>query len=159
MSSLFEEYFRQRSDLVEADKKPIGVSFNNAGWMKAMKEEHDAGRDHNITHGPSATYCGLHRWIDPEQEAELVVTDKTQVQWFEDRRANRRRQNAISFAVKGSFGKLGTEEPKTMVEIVAQSLDAATLCDIIMHWLGADPHWGDFEKELHAVVEKHGRFE
>lgn len=163
MSTMFDEYFRQRSDLVEAGKKPIGVVFSNEGWMKVLKEDHERSSP-MVTPGPSSIYGGLHRWIDPELKVDIVVTHLTQVAWFEENRLmrerNRTRQNAISFAMKGTFGKLGDQpEPKTMIEVVAQSLDAATLCDIIMHWLGADPHWGDFEKELHAVVEKHGRFE
>lgn len=90
MSTLFKEYFRQRSDLVEADKKPIGVVFSHEGWSKALKEEADAGRN-MVTQGPSATYGGLHRWIDPELKVDIVVTEKTQVEWFEDRRQNRPR--------------------------------------------------------------------
>lgn len=152
MSTLFEEYFRQRSDLVEADKKPIGVVFSHDGWSKALKEEADAGRN-MVTQGPSATYGGLHRWIDPELKVDIVVTEKTQVEWFEDRRRNRPRQNAITVKIDGIM------DGPPVVEILAQNLTAAQLCDIIMTWLGQDPHWGDFEKELHAVVEKHGTFE
>ena len=157
MTTLFDEYFRQRSDLVEADKKPIGVVFSNEGWMKVLKEDHERSSP-MVTPAPSSTYGGLHRWIDPEQTVDIVVTELTQVEWFERKRTSRHRQNAIKFAMKGSFGKLG-EAPPTMIEIVAQSFDAQTLCDIIMHWLGADPHWDDFEKALHKVVEEHGRFE
>ena len=50
-------------------------------------------------------------------------------------------------------------EAINVAKIVAPSLDAATLCDIIMEWLGADCNWGEFEKELHSVVEKYGSFE
>lgn len=40
-------------------------------------------------------------------------------------------------------------------------MTAAQLCDVIRDWLDADDatHWGDFEKELDAVVVRHGRFE
>lgn len=162
MTTLFEEYFRQRSDLVEADKKPIGVVFSHAGWSKALKEEADAGRN-MVTQGPSATYGGLHRWIDPELTAELVVTDKTQVQWFEDRRLSRAahagmgysRQNAITVKIDGIMSGA------PVVEIIAANLKAAQLCDIIRAWLDSDDatHWGDFEKALDKVVTEHGTFE
>lgn len=65
----------------------------------------------------------------------------------------RARQNAITVKIDGIMSGA------PVVEILAQNLSAAQLCDIIMAWLGQDPHWGDFEKELHAVVEKHGTFE
>lgn len=151
MTALFEEYFRQRSDLVEADKKPIGVVFSHEGWSKALKEEQDRGRN-MVTQGPSATYGGLHRWIDPELKVDIVVTEKTQVEWFEGKR-HRPRQNAITVKIDGIM------DGPPVVEILAQNLTAAQLCDIIMSWLGQDPHWGDFEKALHKVVEEHGTFE
>jgi hypothetical protein len=91
-----------------------------------------------------------------------VVTDKTQVQWFEDRRLTRAahggmgysRQNAITVKVDGIMGGA------PVVEIIAANLTAAQLCDIARAWLDADcQKWGDFEKELDAVIVKHGRFE
>jgi len=157
---LFDEYFRQRSDLVEASHTPRTVLFSQAGYSRAMKEAMPDTNHFDGAAGLPRTYCGLPYVIDPAATAELVVTHESVENISQRMEAGRRfRQNAISFAMKGPFGKFGAEEPKTMIEIVASSLDAATLCDIIMHWLGADCDWGDFEKELHAVVEKHGRFE
>ena len=155
---LFDEFFRQRSDLVEASKTPRTVIFSTEGWRKALKEMEDAGAGyaHNIVHGPSPTYCGLHRCTDDRpNRPDIVVSELTQAEYF----APRPRQRAIT--VQGTFGKFGGQEPKTMVQLVASSLDAATLCDIIREWLDSDDatHWGEFEKALDEVVTKHGRFE
>lgn len=150
MTTLFEEYFRQRSDLVEADKKPIGVVFSHEGWSKALKEESERSM---VTQGPSATYGGLHRWIDPELKVDIVVTEKTQVEWFEGKR--RPRQNAITVKIDGIMGG------PPVAEIVAANLTAAQLCDIARAWLDSDDatHWGEFERGLDALIVKHGRFE
>jgi hypothetical protein len=156
---LFDEYFRQRSDLVEANLTPRTVLFSQAGYSRAMKEAMPDSNHFDGAAGAPRTYCGLPYIIDPALAAELVVTHEAPELVSQRLQAGKRqRQNAISFAMKGSFGKLG-EEPPTMIKLVAQSLDAATLCDIIMEWLGQDPHWGDFEKALHKVVEEHGTFE
>ena len=155
MTTLFEEYFRQRSDLVEASKPPRTVVFSHAGWTRALKEEHDAGRDHNITHGPGATYCGLHRCIDDRQDApEIVVTHLTQAEYFAPRKPYQR-QEAITVKIDGIMSG-----PPVAV-IVAQNLKAAQLCDIIRAWLDQDDatHWGDFEKALDRAVTEHGTFE
>ena len=70
-------------------------------------------------------------------------------------------KRAIRFAMSGPFGKLSEEDPKTMIEIVAQSLSAAQICDICRAWLDSDDatHWGKFEKELDRLIVTHGRFE
>lgn len=157
---LFDEYFRQRSDLVEASLTPHTVLFSQPGYSRAMKEAMPDSNHFDGAAGAPRTYCGLPYIIDPALPSELVVTHEAPELVSQRLQAgNRQRQNAITFAMKGPFGKFGAEQPKTMVQIVANSLDAQTLCDIIMTWLGADCDWGDFEKELHAVVEKHGRFE
>lgn len=154
MTNLFEEYLQQRSDLLEADKKPIGVVFSHEGWSKALKEEADSGRN-MLTQGPSATYGGLHRWIDPEQAANIVVTDKTQVQWFEGRRNNRRGNMSVKLSVDMADAR------KTIAEIIGSKLSKPQLCDLIIsfveshHPSEADP----FTIELRAVVERHGSFE
>lgn len=151
MDSIFNQYREQRRKLVEAYIQPTRITFSSDGFAK-MRAEHDSTSLWN-TAGPSGkpdTYDGWPYSVVNDQPEEVklhnAMTDSP-----------RPRQRAIT--VRGTFGKFGGEEPKTMVQLVASSLDAATLCDIIIEWLGADPHWGDFEKELHAVVEKHGRFE
>jgi hypothetical protein len=152
MSSILEQYREQRRRLATAYIMPTRITFSGPGYTKMMSEADSMTLmlNPNTPAGQPTTYDGLPYSVVNDQPEEIKLHNSM---------TDSGPQRAIKFAMKGSFGKLGTEEPKTMVEIVAQSLDAATLCDIIMHWLGADPHWGDFEKELHAVVERHGRFE
>lgn len=153
MGKVFDEYQEQRRKLVEAYIQPTRITFSPEGHKKALMENLASGAFMPATN-PSgqATYDGWPYTVVNDQAEDVklhnAMTDSPHA-----------RQNAITFAMKGPFGKFGAERPKTMIEIVANSLDAKTLCDIIMTWLGADCDWGDFEKELHAVVEKHGRFE
>lgn len=151
--TILEQYREQRRKLVEAYIQPTRITFSPAGYTK-MLSEHDSTTLHHSA-GPAGkpnTYDGWPYSVVNDQQEEVklhnAMTD-----------SGRPRQRAIT--VQGTFGKFGGQEPKTMVQLVASSLDAATLCDIIREWLDADDatHWGDFEKELHAVVEKHGRFE
>lgn len=154
---IFDEFWKQRGKFHGSEQEARTVIFSYEGWNKAQREQLTA--DNCIQYTPP-TYCGLPHLIDPTQAADIVVTHEylAEVQArVLPAGTHRPRQRAIT--VRGTFGKFGGEEPKTMVQLVASSLDAATLCDIIMEWLGADCNWGDFEKELHAVVEKHGRFE
>ena len=151
MGKVFDEYQEQRRKLVEAYIQPTRITFSLEGHKRALMENLASGAFMPATNPSSpATYDGWPYSVVKDQVEDVklhnAMTDSP-----------RPRQRAIT--VRGTFGKFGGEEPKTMVQLVASSLDAATLCDIIMEWLGGDPHWGDFEKELHAVVEKHGRFE
>lgn len=157
-----DEYFRQRSDLAEADKVPRTVIFSHEGWSKALKEE--SQNTVNITHGPSATYCGLHRCIDPSQKADIVVTHLTQAEYF----APRPRQNAVTVqlsfdAAKGQCLADGEPvgDPITTAQIIGSALTAAQLCDIIRAWLDSDDatYWGKFERALDDVLERYGTFE
>lgn len=153
---IYDEFWRQRGELKHKEQEARTVIFSYEGWNKAQRELPTA--DNCIRYTPP-TYCGLPHLIDPTQAADIVVTNEylAEVQ-ARVLPATPHRPRQRAFTMHGTLGKLG-EEPKTMVQLVASSLDAATLCDIIMEWLGADCNWGDFEKELHAVVEKHGRFE
>jgi len=152
---IFDSFWRQRGELRIKEQEARTVLFSYDGWNKAMMEDLTS-RD-SVRHAPP-TYCGLPRFVDPKQTDDIVVTHEYPAE-VQQRLGTEPRQRQRAITIQGTMGKLGGEEPKTMVQLVASSLDAATLCDIIMEWLGADPHWGDFEKELHAVVEKHGRFE
>ncbi len=157
MGKIVEEYFRQRSDVVEASQTPRTVVFNEAGYLRAMKEV-EAGEQHFAQE--KRFYCSLPYVIDPRQKAEIVVTHDYKHEVERRMYAPRPRElrAAITFSAKILPGE--QPEPKTMIEVVAQSLDATTLCDIIRTWLDADcQKWGDFEKELDAVIVKHGRFE
>lgn len=152
MSTILEQYRDQRRKLATSYIIPTRITFSHDGYKKMMCEADSMALmlNPNTPAWDPPTYDGLPYSVVNDQPEEVKVHNAM---------TDTGRQNAITLQMKGTFGKLGTEEPKTMVQIVAQSLDAATLCDIIMHWLGADPHWGDFEKALHKVVEEHGRFE
>ena len=149
MGSILEQYREQRRKLATAYIMPTRITFSASGYTKMMSEADSMTLmlNPNTPAGQPTTYDGLPYSVVNDQPEEIKLHNSM---------TDTGRQRAIT--IKGTMGKLG-EEPKTMVQLVASSLDAATLCDIIMEWLGADPHWGDFEKELHAVVEKHGRFE
>lgn len=148
---IYDEFWKSRSDLVEADKQPRTVVFSSQGWMEAMKEAfHNASW---ITHGPSATYCGLHRSIDRDTDApKIVVTHLTQAEYYYEKRQR-------PLAVKVSFDPSNPDGLPQM-EVLGRALTAAQLCDIIQAWLEAgDCHYGDFEKGLRDILQKEGRFE
>lgn len=150
---IFDEFWKQRGKFHGSEQEARTVIFSYEGWNKAQREQLTA--DKCIRYTPP-TYCGLPHLIDPTQAADIVVTHEyvaeVQARVLPAGR-HAPRQNALKLSVDMS------DASKTQVQIVGEALTAAQLCDIIMAWLGADPHWGDFEKELHAVVERHGSFE
>lgn len=152
MTTVYEQFLEQRGRLARSYITPTAIVFSTNGHMKAMRENRENGAFVPATSpGGSPTYSGLPYSIDREQEEDIkVLTAMTHTP-----------SNAVRFAMRGPFGKFGSERPKTMIEIVANSLDAATLCDIIRAWLDGDDatHWGEFEKALDRVVVEHGRFE
>lgn len=157
MTKMFEEYFRQRSDIVEASQTPRVVVFNQQGYSRAMREADKEGNHFNMNPGVDGrTYCGLPYLIDHQQDAELVVTHEFPYQVQERIRSQRpHRQNAITVKLDGIMSG------PPVAEIIASNLTAAQLCDIARAWLDSDDatHWGDFEKGLDELITKHGRFE
>jgi hypothetical protein len=156
---IIDEYFRQRSDVLEASQTPRTITFNHAGYSRAMKEEQADTCHFNMNPGTGPrTYGGLPYVIDPRQEAKIVVTHEPPHEVDQRVRDSQRRpyqrQNAITVKIDGIMSGA------PVVEIIAANLTAAQLCDIARAWLDADcQKWGDFEKELDAVIVKHGRFE
>lgn len=76
MNSIYEEYWKQRSDLVEASKLPTSVSFSQEGYAKAMAETTSNslcrwGMDEGDVHW--TTYCGLPFKVIKEQTALIIV--------------------------------------------------------------------------------------
>lgn len=147
MGSIFEQYREQRRKLAASYITPTRITFSPAGYTKMMSEHESTSLNNTATPAASpSTYDGWPYNVVNDQPEEVklhnAMTDSP-----------RGRQNAITVKIDGIMSGA------PVVEILAQNLSAAQLCDIIMAWLGQDPHWGDFEKELHAVVEKHGTFE
>jgi hypothetical protein len=160
MSTLSDEYFRQRSDLVEASLTPRTVIFSHPGFHKAMGEE-SPGMHHfsNPPQDVPRTYCALPYVIDRNATAELVVTHEApelvaQRLTASAQARHRQRQGAVTLKMAGLTGD-------TTAEIVGSKLNAAQLCDIIRAFLDADDatHWGKFERALDATLIKYGRFE
>lgn len=159
MGKLIDEYFQQRADMAANGIVARTVLFSPHGFMRAMSEDGANSCHFSPLLKLPSTYGGLPYVIDQNLSSEFVVTHESVDLMSQRLQASQRaRQNAITFAMKGSFGKFN-KEPPTMIKLVAQSLDTPTLCNIIMAWLEQDLHWGDFEKELSEVVKKHGRFE
>lgn len=153
---IIDEYFRQRSDILEASQTPRTVIFNHAGYARAMKEAMPSESHFNMNpQGPDGrTYANLPYVVDPRQEAEIVVTHENRWAVENTVRNGKPHQNAITVKIDGIM------DGPPVVEIIAANLTAAQLCDIARAWLDADcQKWGDFEKELDAVIVKHGRFE
>lgn len=127
------------------------IIFSEEGFLEA-KREGDGSLAGGNADGTITTYMGIPYSVHAGQLAPIRV---------QSTQSYPPNSTAIRFAMHGTFGKLGHAEPKTMIELVAQSLDAATLCDIIRKWLDGDDatHWGEFEKALDRAVTEHGRFE
>lgn len=169
MTQLHEEFLRQLGEVERAQQTARVVVFNLLGYRKAKHEDYvvmgNFMREQSVG---GLTYCGLPYIIDKSQSEEIVVTHEhlfSVEQRIKGTRAEPR-QNAIT--VRLSFDKSAMQclldgtpigEPITTAQIVASSLTADQLCDIIMAWLGNDPDWGDFEKALKKVVDEHGSFE
>lgn len=153
MTTVYEQFLEQRGRLARAYIAPTAIVFSSEGHMKAMRENRENGAFVPATSpGGLPSYSGLPYSIDKEQKEDIKVLNA-----MTHSPGNR----AIRFAMSGTFGKLSGEEPKTMIEVIAQSLDAATLCNIIRAWLDNDDatHWGKFERGLDRLLETHGRFE
>jgi len=147
---IFDEFFRQRSDVVEASQTPRTVTFSYEGWNKAQLETL-AGD--NIKYTPP-TYCGLPHMVDPNQTAPIVVTHEYPHEVQARLKQPFRRQNAITVKIDGIMSGA------PVVEILAANLTAAQLCDIARAWLDADcQKWGKFETDLDKVITEHGRFD
>ena len=156
MTTLFEEYFRQRSDVVEASQSPRTVVFNQAGFFRAMKEAMPDSNHFNLNPGDSSrTYCGLPYMIDRDQRTELVVTHETESEVQERIRNGRRGQMSVKLSVDMSDAK------KTIAEIIGSKLSKPQLSDLIISFVESQhPDERDpFSIELRAVVERHGSFE
>lgn len=153
-TSLVDEYFRQRSDVVEASQTPRTVIFSHEGYTRAMAENLKNSA-HFGSNAEGKSYCGLPYVIDRAQTAELVVTHEYKHEVERKLLVARPRQNAITVKIDGIMGGA------PVVEILAGNLKAAQLQDICRAWLDADDatHWGDFEKGLDELITKHGRFE
>ncbi len=148
MTTIHEQFLEQSARLARSYIAATGVTFSPDGHMKVMRENQENG---SFAFDNSSSYCGLPYSVDKDQKEDIKVLNAM----------THTPNSAVRFAMRGPFGKFGSERPKTMIEIVANSLDAATLCDIIRKWLDGDDatHWGEFEKELDRVVTEHGRFE
>lgn len=156
MTTIYDQFTEQRRNLARKYMTPSCVVFSQSGHKQAMRENiHSQLFMPALSAGGRATYGGLPYSIIPDQEAAPAITVLAEL-------PSPPAQRAIRFAMRGMFGKLdAASPPKTMVEVVAQSLDAATLCDIIRTWLDSEDatQWGDFEKALDRAVVEHGRFE
>ena len=152
---LVDEYFRQRSDVLEASQTPRTVIFSHPGYSRAMNEVGASENHFDAPGGAPRTYCGLPYVIDPRATAELVVTHEFVHEVSQRVTASKPRQNAITVKIDGIM------DGPPVAEIIAANLKASQLCDIIRAWLDSDDatHWGDFEKALDRAVTEHGRFE
>lgn len=149
MATILEQYRDQRRKLHGAYIQPTRITFSLAGYRKMMAEADSMTLMLNTATpaGQPPTYDNLPYSVVNTQAEEVKVHNAM---------TDTGRQRAIS--IKGTMGKLGGE-PKTMVQLVASSLDSPTLCDIIMEWLAACTDIGPFEIALRNAVEQHGKFE
>lgn len=122
--------------------KPTKIYFSESGYTEARAELGDMFSDIDID-GCFMKYMGVRFIVQAGQLAPIRVTTVEPPM-----------PSGITVGLRGI-----APGETSAIKIVAEQLTAAQLCDIIMHWLGADSNWGDFEKALHKVVEEHGRFE
>lgn len=164
--SIFHDYLAQHSLLITEGKVPRVVIFNRAGFDIARAENDANGtrfslppvsaRQRFYSGLPYKFYCGLPYLQDPRQEDAIVVSDE-EPQVAAERINNLSHRKPVSITLKANMGKF-TTEPTTMVEIVAASLNKASLCNLIQKWTDAHPN-SDFAVALNDAVRNHGRFE
>jgi hypothetical protein len=146
--TLFDEFFRQRSDLGEASKTPVCVLFSDAGYARAMKERPISFGHYNDHTMEPWSYCGLPYHIVRGQESLMIVSDKPY-----DPLAARRTTGPITVHVDG----IEHRTDKTTIELVGSKLTSDQLCDVITEWTKHNP--SRLAVALSDAVRQHGRFE
>jgi hypothetical protein len=148
VGAIYDEYWRQRGDLVEADKVPRSVSFSDQGFTRAL-HENDAASVQALM-GP--TYCGLPHMVDRKQTADVVVSDKT----IEERRSRSPTRGPV-------IVRAGSVNDEAMtIEIVGAAPTEAQLCDVVMAHCQPRIDAGTqtpLQRVLHTAVQNFGRFE
>ncbi len=136
--TIWDEYWRQRSDLIEAGKVPHRVTFSREGELKMRKE---AVGDRLFD---PATYGGLPWTTLPWQAADIIVLTERQAA-------------ADASAVVVSLNS--TDPESLQLQVIGHRLTKAQLCDVIMAWVDAHPddHW--FRNQLIGAVQAGGCFE
>jgi len=155
MGKPIHEQFLEIAERLERKGTPaVRVIFSPNGYMKAMREQRDNFFPQDV---PPTTYMGLPYTIRSDMAGDIGLHTE-----FEPRRD----AVTVQLGFTAATGHVTVDgkphgKPINILQIVGSSLTAAQLCDIIQAWLDSDDasHFDDFEKELQAVVERHGRFE
>lgn len=156
MTTIHEQFLEIAAGLERRGTPARRVVFSDHGYRKMLNERRswEVASD---PFNPPRTYMGLPYSVLPGMAGEIGLHPD-----YEPTRG----AVTIKLGFDATSGRVLVDgkphgEPVSMMQIVGKSLSAAQVCDICMAWLESDDptHWGTFEKELFAVIEKHGRFE
>lgn len=122
---------------------PSGITFSQDGYMRAMMEDDSCAFSFRENGAP--TYLGM----------EVTVSETLQGVFQID--YGEKKHGRVTMEINPASLLAGI----SVFEVIGSTLSAAELCDLIQGFLETDDPcaWGPFEKALHDVVQKHGRFE
>lgn len=123
---------------------PTGITFSHDGYMRAMMEDDKGAFRLSGVDGKPTTYLGMVVHISETLQGPFQLDYG-------------KKHGHVTMEINASTLLGGI----SVYEVIGATLTAAELCDIIQGFLDTDDPcaWGPFEKALHDVVTKHGRFE
>ena len=129
--------------LASTHDTPSGITFSQDGYMRAMMEDDSCA--FALREKGSPTYLGM----------DVSISETLQGSFQIDYGGKKAGQVTVEFDASKMIGAI------SIYEVIGSTLTAAEVCDLIQGFLDSDDPcaWGPFEKGLHDLIRKHGRFE